>query len=158
MNKLALTLAPLVVFSIVLSGCGGGSTNGPATVKVSGTLKVGGAPKANVQITLSPIGEGLQAASGNTDDSGRFMLTTGQTGTPGAMKGKYKVVLRSLAGEDDSYMNQTEDNTQRSESGNETVEPDQSNGEIPKKYEKKETSDKEIEITGATSDLVIEIE
>lgn len=156
MNRLATFLIPVVALSISLSGCGGSKTKGPQTVPVKGTLKVGGAPAADVQITLSPIDEGLQAASGNTGPNGEFALTTGQTGTPGAMVGKYKVVLRSLAGTDADYMNQTEDNSEEAADGGSATPS--GGGKIPKKYENQKTSDKEVEITGKTNDLVIEIE
>ncbi|MEC9091536.1 MAG: hypothetical protein VX438_02435 [Planctomycetota bacterium] len=158
MNKIATLLLPLIVFSVLVSGCGGGATGGPSTVKVSGNLTIGGTPAAGVQITLAPIGEGLQPASGNTDDTGYFELITGQTGTPGAMIGKYKVVLVAIPGQDDSYMEQSEDNAQDSSNTNATIDPTAGGGgKVPAKYRKKETSDKEVEITGPTSDLKIEI-
>ena len=156
MNKLATFLVPVVVLSISLTGCGGKKTQGPATVPVKGTLKIGGAPAPDVQVTLSPIDSGLQAASGNTGPNGEFALTTGQTGTPGAMTGKYKVVLRSLAGEDDGYMNQTEDNSEQSADGG-VADPTAAAGKIPQEYQSQKTSPKEVEITGKMDNLLIEI-
>jgi hypothetical protein len=161
MNKLATFLVPLVALSVFVSGCGGGgNAGGPDTVKVSGNLTIGGNAASGVQITLAPITNGLQPASGITDDTGYFSLTTGQTGKPGAMIGKYKVVLVYDAGADDAYMNQTEDNAQTgSESNsNATSDPTAGGGNVPAKYGNKDTSDKEVEITGPTGSLDIVID
>ena len=155
MKNIATFLLPLVVLTLGFTGCGGGSS-GPKTVPVSGTLKIGGAPAGGIQITLFPVGEGLQQASANTDDSGNFTMFTGQTGSPGAMIGKYKVVLRSLATDDASYMDQG-DTGEAGEDGG-VAGPDQKDAKVQEKYLSHKTSDKEIEITGKTSDLVIEVE
>lgn len=155
MKKTSTFLLPLIVTALLIAGCGKKSS-GPSTVAVSGTLKIGGAPAPQVQITLHPVGSGLQSASGNTDDSGKFVMFTGQTGTPGVMKGKYKVVLRSLASEDAGYMDQSETGEEDVDGG--VAGPDQKDAKVPDKYTKADTSDKEVEITGKTSDLVIEID
>lgn len=157
MTRTEKFLLPFLVLGLIaFSGCGS-KTKGPKTVPVSGTLKIGGAPAPNIQVNLVPEEEGLQIASGKTDDTGHFDLVTGP-GAPGAMVGKYKVVLQEIPGEDDSYMNQTEDNAKESEDGG-VVDPTQGgSGKIPEKYLKKETSDKEVTISGKTSNLEIDIE
>lgn len=156
MNKLTGSLAPLVVLGILLTGCGK-STKGPKTVAAKGTLTIGGSPGIGVIVTLHPVGEGLQMASGKTNDTGEFELTTGQTGTPGAMVGKYKVVLTKAAGDDESYMNQTEDNTQQA-SDDGSGDPTAGNSGIPEKYTKASSSDYEIEISGPNKNIEITIE
>ncbi|MDB4794044.1 hypothetical protein OAG51_01355 [Pirellulaceae bacterium] len=148
---------PLLVLSVSCLGCGAKKTNGPATVKVTGTVSVNGSPaKENIQITFHPIGEGQQTATGKTDGNGKYSLFTGRTGTPGVMAGKYKILARDIdAGDDESYMDQTEDNVD-SASGSESSTP-KVGGEIPEKYSSAETSDHEVEITSSTTTLDIEL-
>lgn len=155
MNKLTGSLAPLVVLGILLTGCGK-STKGPKTVAAKGTLTIGGSPGIGYNVTLHPVGEGLQVASGKTNDTGEFELFTGP-GTPGAMVGKYKVVLTKAAGDDESYMNQTEDNTQQAADDG-SGDPTAGNAGVPEKYTKASSSDYEIEISGPNKNIEIKIE
>ena len=77
----------LLVFVVVLMGCGDGS----GTVPVKGKILLDGAPLPGASISFVPQGTGRQA-TGTTDDRGFFTLSTIDP-KDGAMPGKYKVIL-----------------------------------------------------------------
>jgi hypothetical protein len=85
------------VLPALVAGCSGPS--GPATVPVNGTLTIDGTPANNVTITLVPSDPGLEAAAGQVNN-GTFQLYTGVQGVPGAVPGKYKVVLSQATSAD----------------------------------------------------------
>lgn len=146
-----LTVLLFASFSLVLAGCGG--KGGKNVVPVIGTLKVGGTPAANIQVNFYPVGEGLEIASGKTNDEGKFELFTGNQS--GAMVGKYKVVLAKVAGGamDASYMAPPD----QAASDGGSAAPEQAGG-FAEKYKTPATTDKEVDITGKTTDLVIEVD
>ena len=86
---LSLTLLGLV-------GCGGGL----GTVPVSGTVTVDGNPMEGVIIQFLPDDPSGMAASGTTDGSGAFKLTTEINGD-GALPGSYKVTVSKFEVKDD---------------------------------------------------------
>ncbi len=72
---------------VVISGCGG---DGP--VPVEGVLKVDGKPLAQAMVQFVSQQEGGRNASGTTDASGVFHLTTLRP-RDGALPGSYKVIV-----------------------------------------------------------------
>lgn len=70
----------------VAAGCGSGN---PSTVPVKGTVTLNGNPVDGASVTFVPEAGG-RPATGTTDASGQFTLTTFETGD-GAPEGKYKV-------------------------------------------------------------------
>lgn len=82
--------AVFVMFATVLhmAGCGGSET--APTSKVSGTVTLDGEPVADASVGFVP--ENGRPASGVTDESGRFTLTTFEPGD-GAVLGKHQVVI-----------------------------------------------------------------
>jgi len=70
------TLLFLTLFTaLALIGCGGGSKL--ATVKVSGTVTLDGAPLADALVTFTPKTAGVgNPGYGKTDASGRYQLST----------------------------------------------------------------------------------
>lgn len=78
----ALTLAGLI-------GCG---SSGPATHPVSGVVTLGGQPIESATVTFHPAGGEGRSASGTTDASGQYELTTFASGD-GAMAGSYRVTI-----------------------------------------------------------------
>jgi len=83
-----LVIAPLV---LSISGCG---PELPATVPVSGSVTLDGAPVEGATVNfLSEVGS--FTASGKTDASGKYTLTTyiGANSAPGAVVGKHNVTI-----------------------------------------------------------------
>lgn len=149
MKRTSAMLAATVVaaVSLLLMGC---AAEGPETVDVQGTLTVGGQPVSNVLITFAPVDPKTPAATGMVTD-GKFILTTGVQGVPGAMPGKYKVVLAQQA----PAMSSEEAAAQYSSGSPPPKAPELS---FPAKYSQASTSDKEVEVTASgPNDIVIEL-
>lgn len=92
MKQSCWILALLMAVCVGVLGCGGGGEGLSGTVRVKGVVKQGGAPLAGATVTFAPTAEGTRAASGITDASGQFTLTTLQAGD-GAFPGEYKVTV-----------------------------------------------------------------
>ena len=143
----------LSMFSVVcvglvaVVGCG---SSGPKTVTVTGKVTIDGQPAANCRIDFHPIDDANQAASGQIGEDGSYTLSTGVTGTPGAMPGKYKVVLVPDTGADMSYMETGEDPT--------TAAPETDLGAVPEEYTSASTTPKEVEVTAGANTINIEIQ
>jgi hypothetical protein len=75
------------------SGCGK-KDNRMARVPVTGTVLRMGQPVAGASVIFEPVGD-TPAATGDTDASGRFQLTTFDKGD-GAVPGEYKVAVRKV--------------------------------------------------------------
>ncbi len=82
-------LVAALALPIVL-GCGSPGT--AETAKVTGTVTYKGNPLEGVSVGLIPQGAGGRPASGLTDASGKFTLSTFKTGD-GAIPGAHKVVI-----------------------------------------------------------------
>lgn len=137
--------------TLTLVGCGSG---GPKTNSVSGKVTVDGQAVKNCTITFQPVDSANQVASGQIGDDGTYTLFTGVTGTPGAMAGKYKVVLTPQMapageGEDPAYMSSGKDPTQ---------DPAlQKSDVVPQEYTNVTTTPKEVEVTSGDNTINIEI-
>jgi len=97
------TNAALLLMTFVLLGCGGSVPNSEEgdPVPVSGIVKLGGQPAANVVVTFIPTESTLgSGASGVTDDSGQYELTNNATGSPGVPAGTYSVLFKSRGSEE----------------------------------------------------------
>lgn len=86
-----------MVFGLALAmlltiGCGKSGTT--PTVKVTGTVTFSGAPVAGAVVGFTP--EQGRPASGTTDASGKFTLSTFETGD-GAVLGKHAVTITDSA-------------------------------------------------------------
>ena len=141
-----------IVPVLLIAGC---SSGGPSTVPVKGTLTIDGQPANNITITFSPLDASLEAATG-TVTNGQFELFSGVEGKPGAVPGKYKIVLAATAGSLDDAMKMM----QSSEGGGPpTGDPTAkaNKAPFPDKYLSAGTSDKEVEVTSGSNDIKIEI-
>lgn len=78
----------------VLSGC---SLNSSGTLAVTGKVTKGGQPVSGAAVTFVPTATDGKAASGTTDASGAYKLTTFVNGD-GALPGSYKVTITKFAG------------------------------------------------------------
>lgn len=132
-----------VLANLALVGC---SSSGPSAYPVSGKVSVDGQAVKNCAIHFQPLDKANQVASGQIADDGTYTLYTGTTGTPGAMPGKYKVVLQPVASANTSY---------KEGSGSEPPvgEPDI----VPKEYMNASTTPKEVEVTTGRNTINIEI-
>jgi hypothetical protein len=86
-----LCQATVLTLTVALIGCGSGGDFAD-TVPVSGTINLGGAPLAGAKVTFVVKGTEGRSASGLTDDSGKFKLTTFDT-DDGAIPGDYVVTV-----------------------------------------------------------------
>jgi hypothetical protein len=85
------------VFFGIIAGCGGTAKDAPKTIAVTGTVNFKGQPLAGAMVVFAPTSPGLRAATGTTDSSGRFKLTTLAPGD-GAMAGSYTVTVAKSEG------------------------------------------------------------
>jgi hypothetical protein len=94
MRRVNLRAAPVLLLAagLAISGCSGG----PEFAEVSGVLKAGTQPLANVQVEFWPEVSGPRSI-GVTDKDGRFTLRTDDGKRAGAVVGAHKVALVDLA-------------------------------------------------------------
>lgn len=92
----------LVSITLVLtaSGCGGG----PDMAPVTGTVLLDGSPLAGASVAFTPNGGG-RAATGTTDESGQFQLTTFEQ-NDGALVGEHSVSVSLMRYEKKTGRNQ----------------------------------------------------
>ena len=85
-----LCLVGGVLAGAVLAGCGSGGASG--ALPVTGKVTKGGQPVSGAVVTFQPNAADGKAASGTTDDTGAYQLTTLVNGD-GALPGSYKVTI-----------------------------------------------------------------
>ncbi|MCI0457725.1 MAG: hypothetical protein L0Z62_12205 [Gemmataceae bacterium] len=85
---------PVLLGSLLLAGCGGGSDL-PPMVPVKGKVTVEGKPVTSGQVSFLPLAvdkdRKVPSSSGTIDASGNYEIFTG--GKAGAPLGKYKVAI-----------------------------------------------------------------
>jgi hypothetical protein len=80
--------------ALVLAGSG---CSGKGPVKVNGSVTLDGKPLSNATVTFIPEQGAGRNATGTTDQSGNFRLTTLKP-DDGAMPGDYKVTVQQVEG------------------------------------------------------------
>ncbi len=89
-----------VLAAVVVLGCAkGGDPNRPQTYPATGTVTYNGQPVSEATVLLISTTSGGRGASGMTDASGNFTLTTFEAGD-GALPGSYKVRITKTIVED----------------------------------------------------------
>lgn len=89
MNCWKLTVSAVLMAALAYSaGCGG--PGGPQPVPVAGTVLIDGKPLANASIQV--LAKDARAATGQSDEQGRFKLTTYKDGD-GCVPGTHPVVV-----------------------------------------------------------------
>lgn len=86
-------------------GCGG---DGPATHPVSGVVTLDGTPVEGATVTFHPAGSEGRSATGTTDASGKYELSTMARGD-GAMLGSYRVTIAKYETPDGSVVQSDDD-------------------------------------------------
>ena len=81
--------AGLVVSWLATPGCS--SSDAPPLAEAEGTVTMNGKPLPNIGVVFFPTGSGPMS-SGNTDENGRFVLTT-ITPKDGAVVGQHRVAF-----------------------------------------------------------------
>ena len=87
-RRLWIVWLPAVLLVWTFAGCG---PDRPATIAVSGTVTLDGSPVEGAVVGFTPA-EGGRPATGTTDASGKFTLTTFEKGN-GALPGRHTVTI-----------------------------------------------------------------
>lgn len=146
----------LVAAALVIAGCGGGPSFNP----VSGKLTIDGQIPANVQVSFYPVDGKGPIASGAVDaTSGRYELTSsGGVGKPagkGAVAGKYKVVLNTIAAS--SGASPEAMMAQYSGANNQGKAPAVPKASFKKEYGSATTSPKEVEVKSGANSIDLQL-
>jgi hypothetical protein len=146
------SLVGLVALAVCLVGCGPG---GPSTVPVKGTLTIDGKLADNVQITFAPLDASLPSASGVVKN-GAFELFSGVQGKPGAVPGRYKVVLAQATASGQAAA-AAKYKAGPAAGASSAPKEDKQELSFPEKYKSATTSDKEVEVKSGAPEIKIEI-
>ena len=159
MRSTFVSCATLAFALFAALGCSSGPSR-PATYPVSGTVTWKGQPLEAARVVFVPTSPGIEAASGVTDASGKFQLTTFVAGD-GAQLGEYRVKVskydskKATTAEKKEYMT-FEEEQKMAFSGDELPTPPAKNL-LPKKFESETTSGITHSVTKGPSSLTIEI-
>ena len=148
----------------VCAGCGGsGGLEG--LTNVTGTVTYQGKPVEGATVAFTPEGQG-RAASGRTDASGKFSLTT-LNANDGAVPGKYKVAVAKVENLDAAAQITAEDMAKMVAGGQGApAGPTPRSGakqggmkhHVPEKYENAETSGLTADVTdGGPNDFKFDL-
>jgi len=80
---------------VALLGLSAGCQKNPATGSVTGVVTYKGEPLANADVRFIPDPLGPRGSIAKTDSEGRYELMY-EAGVPGAIPGKYKVVISTV--------------------------------------------------------------
>lgn len=149
-SKICFGVSLVVPMLVFVLGCG---QSGPTTVPVKGILTIAGQPANNVQISLIPVDTKLEPATGNVE-GGAFTVFSGNQGKPGAMVGKYKVVLQATSSGAEAAKQMY---GAGAAAGAKSSAAPEIKAPFPDKYKDASTSDKEVEVTNGPNDLKIDI-
>ncbi len=156
----------LVVLAAVSVCIGCGQKSGlEGTVPVTGTVTYQSKPVEGASVTLSPQGQG-RAASGKTDASGRFKLTTLEA-DDGALPGTYQVAVSKIEDLDAAAHQMTPEDMVKAISGGKAApmgptRPGTKGGgmknALPEKYKNAQTSGLTAEVTkGGANDFKFDL-
>ena len=135
----------------ILAGCGGGASDAPELVAVTGTVLYKDKPVSGADLTF--VVEGKPLANGSTNAEGKFIMSTG--GRSGAPLGKAKVgiVKRASDGEEKPSMNPADMAKMAQQSKGVIKMP---KPEIPLKYGNPDTSKLQADISADATKNVFE--
>lgn len=127
-----------------LVGCGAG---GPTTYPVTGKITIKGQPAKDIRLTFSPVDPQGESATGVVNADGTYSLSTGIQGAPGAIPGKYKVVIAA-------DLSKVDMSAAYSGAKGPPQAPESPAG---KEYESAQTSPKEVEVQAQSNTINIDI-
>jgi len=159
MRPLVISRAAILLILLAHVGCSSGPSR-PATYPVSGTVTWKGQPLEAARVVFVPTTAGVEAASGVTDATGKYQLTTFVAGD-GAQPGEYRVKVskydtkKATTAEKKEYLT-FEEEQKMVFSGDELPTPPAKNL-LPKKYEQESTSGITHTVTKSPSALDITI-
>ncbi len=119
----------LVGFFLLIVGCGEGN----GTIPVSGIVKMDGQPVVDASVSFIPQSEGGQQATGTTDASGKFVLSTVDP-RDGAMPGKYKVVIAPNTRVDEAQDGMSADEAMAADAAAAAKKPKAKGSQFPEQY------------------------
>lgn len=135
----------LAISLAVFSGCSADSDKRPKRVPVTGTITYNGNPLPNAAIGFIPSGAGANAATGSTNGSGKYTLTTFTT-NDGAIPGKYEISISAVIDE-----NRNPDGTQIYSDEDPRWKPPKSS--IPVRYNDPKKSELTAEVVAGKANL-----
>jgi hypothetical protein len=158
MSRITLLLLVVALLGMTF-GCQKGDDR-PATYAVTGTVTQGGTPVEGAMVNFSPTGDG-QAASGTTDASGKYSLTTFAAGD-GAVPGEYAVTVLKYEGGGQATDSGGTDTLDEYDAEYSPEEEDKGGGDeepenlLPSKYADPSTSELKATVTQNPADNVFD--
>jgi hypothetical protein len=128
---------------VVICGCGGGAAQQP-TVQVTGEVSLDGAPVEGATVIFGAASGQERGATGITDASGRFKLTT-YNKDDGAIVGKYTVAISKT----ETTGGMTPDEEHEAISAGKEVTPAVTVNKLPEKYSDGTNSGLTADVTAA---------
>ncbi len=140
--------AAFAVAMMVLAGCGGaGTSDRPDTVEVTGTVTYNDVPVAGATVTFKPQSSDGRGATGRTDDSGRYQMTTFEP-NDGVIPGEYHVTVTKAIGPETP---QGDVEIDLDDTGDDLSQPAAGSSEtevfLPQRYAEAETSGLDATVT-----------
>ena len=142
----------VLVAGTILGGCGGGASDAPELVAVTGTVLYKDKPVSGADLTF--VVEGKPLANGSTNAEGKFIMSTG--GRSGAPLGKAKVgiVKRASDGENKTSSVTPADMAKMAQQSKGVIKMPKP--EIPLKYGNHDTSKLQADISADATKNVFE--
>lgn len=128
----------LAIVSTMIFGCGSGGSSLP-TVGVRGTVSLNSQPVEGATVVFGPSDVAGRTATGITDSSGRFYLTTMRPGD-GALVGNYKVTVHKLSTTGGMSQEEYEKNYEALTTGKMQVPPVVTENALPEIYRSADTT------------------
>ena len=152
------TVCVLLVFASTCAalfsvGCQPGGPK-ERTYPVTGVVTLNNEPVADAAVTFHPAGSG-KLAVGKTDASGKFTLTTTETGQSGAVPGRYRVTVAKYVSPEQPAAAAPAEEYQEEET--ETT-PAPAQNVLPAKYADPGTSGFEVEVKAGENSFTFALE
>jgi hypothetical protein len=140
--------ASLLLLSMALLGCG---NDGPTLYPVTGKITINGQPAKGVQVSFYPQSPDQPIASSRVNDDGTYELRSTTENRPGAVVGKYKVVLTQVSPSGEAAA------SMYASGGKRGGVPGTNAPSFPPEYGTQATSPKEVEVKAESNAINIEI-
>lgn len=137
-----------LLLSVALLGCG---NDGPTLYPVTGKITINGQPAKGVQVSFYPQTPDQPIASSHVNDDGTYELRSTTENRPGAVVGKYKVVLTQAAPSGEAAASMYASGAKGG------GVPGMPAASFPPEYGSQATSPKEVEVKAESNAINIEI-